>query len=121
MKKILVIEDNESNLYLLQYLLEKKGYNVIIAKDGVEGVSKAINEEPVIILMDISLPRMNGYEATRILRKNEKTKETPIIAVTSFAMTGDQKKCIEAGCTDYIEKPIDPEQFYEALKKYLTD
>lgn len=121
MKKILIVEDNESNLYLLQYLLEKKEYDVIIARDGIEGVSKAINEEPDVILMDISLPRMNGYEATKALRKNEKTKETPIIAVTSFAMDDDRKNCIEAGCTDYIEKPIDPEHFYEVLKKNMID
>lgn len=117
--KILIVEDNEANLYLLEFLLKSKGVDIIIARNGLEGVSKAAREKPDVIFMDIHLPKMDGYEATRTIRKDIKMKETPIIAVTSFAMTGDRQKCIDAGCNDYIEKPIDPENFLKVIEKYL--
>lgn len=118
--KILIVEDNEDNLYLLEFLLKRKGYEVVVARDGLEGVKKALNEKPSLILMDIQLPQMNGYEATQEIRKNVNMMETPIIAVTSFAMPNDRQKCLDSGCTDYLEKPIDPETFFNSIEKYLS-
>ena len=119
MKKVLVIEDNETNLYLMHTIVEKLGHQVIEARDGFEGVKLAISKIPDLILMDIQLPGMDGYMATQKIRENEATKEIPIIAITSYAMVGDKEKTLAAGCTAYIEKPIDPESFIETLNKYL--
>lgn len=119
--KILIVEDNEDNLYLLEFLLKKKDYQVIVARDGLEAVKKASIEKPDLILMDIQLPRMNGYEATKEIRKKDDMKKIPIIAVTSFAMTTDRQKCINAGCTDYLEKPVNPETFFDYIEKYSHD
>jgi two-component system cell cycle response regulator DivK len=119
MKKVLIIEDNEKNLYLLRFLIEKLGHQVIEARDGQSGVKIAVDEKPDIILMDIQLPVMDGYEATRQIRSLDEFKEIPIIAITSFAMVGDREKSLAAGCTDYIEKPIQPENFIEKIKSYL--
>ena len=119
MKKVLVIEDNEINLYLMCTILQKLGYQVIEAQDGFTGVELAKNENPDLILMDIQLPRMDGYEATKKIRAIEETKDIPIIAITSYAMVGDKEKILAAGCTAYIEKPIEPESFIEELKKYI--
>jgi len=119
MKKILVIEDNETNLYLMRTILQKLGYQVIEAQDGYSGVELAIAENPDLILMDIQLPVLDGYGATKKIRANEKTKNIPIIAITSYAMVGDKEKTLNAGCTAYIEKPIEPQSFIEEIKKYL--
>ncbi len=119
MKKVLVIEDNETNLYLMHTIVEKLGHQVIEARDGFEGVKLAISKIPDLILMDIQLPGMDGYMATQKIRENEATKEIPIIAITSYAMVGDKEKTLAAGCTAYIEKPIEPESFIETLNKYL--
>jgi len=119
MKKILIIEDNEKNLYLLRFLIEKLGHQVIEARDGQAGVNTAIAEKPDIILMDIQLPVMDGYETTRQIRKMAEFKDTPIIAITSYAMVGDREKTLAAGCTDYIEKPIQPESFIKHIQKYF--
>lgn len=119
MKKILVVEDNETNLYMMRFLLEENGYQVIEARDGVEGVKLAAIEEPDLILMDIQLPLLDGYEATKQIKANEKTKHIPIIALTSYAMVGDKEKTLKAGCTGYIEKPINPETLIAEIKKYL--
>lgn len=117
--KILLIEDNEKNRYLITFLLERNGLNVVQADNGRLGLEKAINENPDLILLDIQLPEMNGYEVAKNLKKYENTKKIPIIAVTSYAMRGDREKAIEAGCTGYIEKPIDPDNFYDQIIKYL--
>jgi len=119
MKKVLIIEDNEKNLYLLRFLLEKLGHKVVEARDGKQGLEKALAERPDIILMDIQLPVMDGYETTRQIRSHEEFKKTPIIAITSYAMMGDREKTLNAGCTDYIEKPIQPESFIEKIKNYI--
>jgi two-component system cell cycle response regulator DivK len=119
MKKILIIEDNEKNLYLLRFLIEKLGHRVVAAQDGGTGVLMALQEKPDIILMDIQLPVMDGYEATRRIRQSDELKDVPIIAITSYAMVGDREKTLAAGCTDYIEKPIQPEMFIQKLQKYL--
>ena len=119
MKKILVIEDNENNLYLSRFILEKSGYKVIEARDGVSGVEKAIKEKPDLVIMDIQLPNINGLEATKRIRASEADHNVPIIALTYYAMTGDREKALAAGCTGYIEKPINPETFMAEIERYL--
>jgi CheY-like chemotaxis protein len=117
--KVLLIEDNEKNRYLITFLLEKGGLKVIQAVNGKEGIDKALNEMPDLILLDIQLPEINGYEVAKHLKTDKKTVEIPIIAVTSYAMKGDREKTLEAGCTGYIEKPIDPDRFLDQITAYL--
>ena len=119
MKRILVIEDNEQNLYLVNFILKKNGYEVIEARNGEEGIRLAIKEKPDLILMDIQLPDMDGMEATRRIRESEGDGKVPIVAITSYAMTGDRERALTAGCTGYIEKPIDPETFMGEVEKFL--
>ena len=116
---ILVIEDNEQNLYIITFILEKSGFRVIAARDGQEGIDMACGEVPSMILLDIQLPLMDGYEVARRLRGIDAVKDVPIIAVTSYAMVGDREKALEAGCSGYIEKPINPATFIDEIKKYL--
>lgn len=118
-KTILVIEDNEQNLYMVTYLFEKKGYSVVAARTGPEGIALARSVQPAVILLDIQLPLMDGYSVARELRKISSLATTPIIAVTSYAMVGDRDRILKAGCTDYIEKPIDPENFVGQIEAYL--
>jgi two-component system, cell cycle response regulator DivK len=117
--RILVIEDNNQNLYLVTFILEKNGFEVIPAHDGLEGIGLAKKVSPALILMDIQLPVMDGYTVARKLRKNMGEKEIPIIAITSYAMAGDREKALEAGCSGYITKPINPETFISTLEQYL--
>ncbi len=119
MKKVLVVEDNEINRFLMRAIFEKLSYDVIEAHDGLQAIKFAETEEPDLIIMDIQLPEMDGCEATKKIRTMEKMKEVPIIAVTSYAMVGDKKRILAAGCTAYIEKPIDPKSFIKELKKYI--
>ena len=119
MKKVLVVEDNENNLYMLRFILTRLGHTVLEARDGASGVDLALRERPDLILMDIQLPVLDGYAATRKIRAEAALREVPIIAVTSYAMAGDREKALEAGCTAYVEKPIDPESFIKELKKYV--
>ena len=119
MKRILVIEDNETNLYLIRFMLEKKGYEVVEAREGTAGVGLAIKEKPDLIIMDIQLPDIDGLEATRRIRAGEADGGIPIVALTSYAMTGDRERALAAGCTGYIEKPINPETFITQIEKYL--
>jgi len=119
MKKILVIEDNENNLYLITYILEKNRFEVINARDGKTGIQKAGKEKPDLIIMDIQLPDINGLEVARRLRASKDANTIPIVALTSYAMAGDEQKAIEAGCNGYIEKPIDPKTIMAEIKKYL--
>jgi two-component system cell cycle response regulator DivK len=119
MKKVLIIEDNENNLYMMRFILTKMGHEVLEARDGASGVDLAKENRPDLILMDIQLPVLDGYSATRRIREDEALKEVPIIAVTSYAMVGDREKAIAAGCTAYIEKPINPESFIKVLERYI--
>lgn len=107
MTKVLIVEDNEMNRDMLSRRLERKGYEVVMAVDGAEGVDKAGSENPDIILMDMSLPVLDGWEATRRVKANPATARIPVIALTAHAMSGDRDKTIEAGCDDYDTKPID--------------
>jgi len=116
---ILVIEDNEQNLYLVKFILEKHNFVVIQATNGKEGLMKACQHTPDLILLDIQLPLMDGYMVARELRKIESLAHIPIVAVTSYAMPGDREHALEAGCTGYIEKPIDPDSFMVQIERYL--
>ncbi len=107
MAKILLVEDNEMNRDMLSRRLTRKGYEVIIALDGEEGVAKARSEAPDLILMDMSLPVLDGWEATRRLKAGPKTHAIPIIALTAHAMAGDREQAMAAGCDDYDSKPIE--------------
>lgn len=117
---ILLIEDNEQNRYLLTFLLEGHGYTVVPAVDGPRGIEAAQAFVPTLILLDIQLPRMDGYAVARALRQNHALRQTPIVAVTSYAMPGDRDKALAAGCTGYIEKPINPETFVAELQSVLA-
>ena len=119
MKKILIVEDTEENMYLISFILKKHGYGVIQAKNGAEGRKLALEEKPDLIIMDWQLPDIDGIELTKELKKNEDFKTCPVIFCTSNVMKGDKEKAIEAGATGYIEKPIIPETFIEEIKKYL--
>ena len=107
MSKLLLVEDNEMNRDMLLRRLQRNGYEVIIAADGEEGVRMAQLESPKLILMDMSLPLMDGWEATRQLKAAPQTRAIPVIALTAHAMSGDREKAIEAGCDDYDTKPIE--------------
>lgn len=108
MNKVLVIEDNKDNFRLIEYALKRAGYTVIGTELGVEGVRLANEEMPYFIIMDINLPDIDGIEATRRIRASKVDGDIPIIAITSYAMTGDRERILKAGCNGYIEKPIDP-------------
>ncbi len=114
MPKILLVEDNEMNWDMLSRRLRRKGYEVIIATDGEQGVAMARSEAPELILMDMSLPVLDGWEATRQIKAAPETQDIPIIALTAHAMAGDQERALQAGCDDYDTKPI---EFRRLLKK----
>ncbi len=116
---ILVIEDNEKNMYLVTFILEKSGYRVIQARDGQTGISLACAKKPDLILLDIQLPLMDGYSVASELIKNEDLRDTPIVAVTSYAMAGDREHVLAAGCAGYIEKPINPVTFVSDIEAFL--
>jgi len=116
---ILYIEDNEQNYYLVNVLLNTRGCKVLWAQDGQEGIEKAVQSRPDLILLDIQLPVMDGYEVARRLRSNPELSKIPIVAVTSYAMSGDREKALSAGCNGYIEKPIDPDTFLAQIDKYF--
>jgi two-component system cell cycle response regulator DivK len=107
MTKVLYVEDNEDNVYVLKTRLTRKGYTVLIASDGAEGVSMAAAEQPEVILMDLSLPILDGWEATRRIKAAATTRHIPVIALTSHAMTGDKEKALAAGCDDFDTKPVE--------------
>src|SRR2546425_6565940 len=117
-KKILVVDDTEWNRDLLVQLLEDE-YDIVQAVDGEEAVKKAEQQRPDLILMDLGMPVMDGWEATRKIKANSALKSIPIIAVTSHAMVGDEIQAREAGCDDYLPKPIDDEALLKKIKKFL--
>ncbi len=120
MRRVLVVEDNENNIYLIRFILQKNGFEFIGAKDGAAGVELAVKEKPDLILMDIALPVLDGYEATKRIKANKETKDIPVIALTSYAMVGDREKALNSDCNGYIEKPINPETFVAEMEKYLS-
>jgi CheY-like chemotaxis protein len=118
-RTILVIEDNEQNLYLMCFLLGKHGFTVVEARDGRQGIQLASKVRPDAILLDIQLPMLDGYAVAAELRKDPALRDTPIIAVTSYAMVGDREKALASGATDYIEKPINPDTFVDQIRKHV--
>jgi two-component system cell cycle response regulator DivK len=119
--KILLIEDNEQNMYLLTFLLGRHGHEVLQACDGRQGIELALKENPDLVLLDIQLPQMDGYAVAREIKAIQMLAGIPIVAVTSYAMVGDREKTIAAGCSGYIEKPINPDTFMEQIKEFLPE
>lgn len=117
--KILIIEDNEQNMYLLTFLLNRHGHEVVQACNGRQGIELAERENPDLILLDIQLPQMDGYAVARQIKAIQLLAGIPIVAVTSYAMVGDREKTIAAGCSGYIEKPINPDMFLEQISEFL--
>lgn len=120
-KRILVIEDNERNLYLVTYLLQQQGFEVCSARDGTAGIQRAVQERPDLVILDIQLPLMDGYEVARALREVDALNNTPIVAVTSYAMPGDREKALAVGCNAYLEKPIEPLTFVAEMRRILSE
>jgi CheY-like chemotaxis protein len=121
MSKILLVEDNEMNRDMLSRRLKRKGYDVVSANDGARGITMAQSETPDLILMDISLPIMDGLQATRQLKAAPDTQGIPIIALTAHAMAGDREKCLEAGCNDYATKPVEFPQLLAKIESFLGE
>jgi two-component system cell cycle response regulator DivK len=117
--KILLVEDNEMNRDMLSRRLERKGYQVVLALDGQQAVDMALADPPALILMDMSLPVLDGWEATRRIKADERTKGTPVIALTAHAMQGDEQKAREAGCDDYDTKPVELPRLLEKMERLL--
>ncbi|NWF51714.1 MAG: response regulator [Nitrospirae bacterium] len=118
-KKILVVDDNNDSRELVVKVLKNKGYEMIEAIDGEEALKKAIAERPDLILLDISIPKINGYEVTKRLKSIEEFKDIPVVALTAHAMKGDRTKALEAGCEGYISKPINVRELPDQVKSYL--
>lgn len=118
-KKILLVEDNPATIEVIKKALEFLGYDLLVAQDGKEAVEKSASFMPDLIVMDISLPRMDGLEATSLIRKNPKTVKIPVLAATARALPGDREKCLRAGCNDYIAKPFTHRELDRAIKKLL--
>jgi len=119
MTKVLLVEDNEMNRDMLSRRLERKGFEVVFAMDGQAAVNMADSENPDLILMDMSLPVMDGWEATRQIKANQELSNIPIIALTAHAMSGDREKAIEAGCEEYDTKPVDFPRLLEKMRILL--
>ena len=119
MTKILYVEDNPDNVYMLTRRLKKKGFELIIAGDGQEGIDKAIEESPDLILMDLSLPTMDGWTATAEIKKIEEVKDIPIIALSAHAMPEHRDRAIKAGCSDYDTKPVDIKRLLSKMAQYI--
>ena len=120
-KRILIVEDQEDNRTIVRDVLSTVGYELIEALNGEDGVKLAQSERPDLILMDIQLPKMNGYEATQQIKSIAELKTIPIIAVTSYALSGDEVKARAAGCDGYIAKPFSPRELLAKVRKYLSD
>jgi two-component system cell cycle response regulator DivK len=114
MHRILYVEDNDDNVYMLKSRLERKGFSVIVARDGAEGIAMAVDQMPALILMDLSLPVIDGWEATRQLKARSDTRHIPIIVITAHAMEGDRESALATGCDDFDTKPV---QFPRLLGK----
>ena len=121
MKKILVVEDNEMNLDMLTRRLKRQGFEVVSAPDGAAGIEKAASENPQLILMDMRLPVVDGWEATRRLKANPATSAIPVIALTAHAMAQDQQKALDAGCDDYDTKPVELSRLMDKIRKFIPE
>ena len=121
MSKILIVEDNEMNRDMLSRRLMRKGFEVVMAEDGQKGVDMSITEKPDLILMDLSLPVMDGWQATSTIKESDETKDIPIIVLTAHAMAGDREKALEAGADEYDTKPIEFKRLLGKIKEFLND
>jgi CheY-like chemotaxis protein len=119
--KILYVEDNDDNIYMITRRLGRYGYEVIVAKDGEEGIAMVHSETPSLILMDLDLPVVDGWEATRRLKASDETRHIPIIAVSAYAMDSDRERALAAGCDDYFSKPVDLKGLLERIESLLPD
>ena len=120
MTKILIVEDNEMNRDMLSRRLERKGFSIVMAEDGKKGVDMSLSETPDLILMDLSLPVMDGWEATSTIKANQETKNIPIIVLTAHAMAGDREKALEAGADEYDTKPIEFKRLLGKIKDFIS-
>jgi len=120
MAKILLVEDNEMNRDMLSRRLQRKGFEVVVAVDGQEGVDKATSDKPDLILMDMSLPVLDGWQATRKIKDDPATSSIPVIALTAHAMSDDRQKTLEAGCDDYDTKPVELPRLLEKIQNQLN-
>lgn len=118
--KILLIEDNAENRYLVTFLLQQRGHEIIPAESGPLGLKLAAEIQPDLILLDIQLPGMDGHAVARTLKSDPQLKHIPVVAVTSYAMVGDREKCLAAGAEGYIEKPINPESFVAEVERFIV-
>jgi two-component system cell cycle response regulator DivK len=121
MPKILLVEDNEMNRDMLSRRLQRKGYDVVIARDGEEALTLAPVEEPDLILMDVSLPAMDGWQVTRLLKSNKSTCQVPVIALTAHALSSDRERAFEVGCDDYDTKPVEFVRLSEKIENLLVE
>ena len=121
MSLILLVEDNEMNRDMLSRRLKRKGFELVYAEDGVAAVENAKQHTPALILMDVSLPEMDGLEATKLIKRDPATANIPIIALTAHAMDGDRERCLAAGCNDYDTKPIELSRLLEKMKALLPE
>lgn len=121
MTKILYVEDNEDNIYMLKSRLERRGFSVVVAMDGEQAVKMALAEEPSLVIMDLSLPKVDGWEATRRLKANEETRHIPVIALSAHAMVGDRETALDAGCDDYDTKPVEFKRLLDKIQALLDD
>lgn len=119
-KRVMIVEDNELNMKLFHDLLEARGYEILQTRDGMEALKMARAEKPDLILMDIQLPEVSGLEVTKWLKEDDDLKAIPVIAVTAFAMKGDEEKIREGGCEAYIAKPISVSHFLATVEKFLS-
>ena len=119
MTKILYVEDNEDNVYMLSRRLKRKGFEIVVAVDGEQGVEMATSEKPDLILMDLSLPKMDGWTATKRIKSNNDLKSIPIIALSAHAMEEHKQRAIESGCNDYDTKPVDIERLLSKISAQL--
>ena len=121
MTRILYVEDNEDNIYMLKRWLKRKGFDVSIAEDGQTGVEMAKSEKPDLILMDLNLPIMDGWQATSVLKTDSETKHIPIIALSAHAMTEHKKRALDSGADDYDTKPVDVDRLLSKMNRYLDN
>ena len=120
MTKILYVEDNEDNVYMLVRRLERKGYEVVVANDGEQGVAMVRSESPALVLMDLSLPVLNGWEATRQIKADPELSKIPVIALSAHAMSGEREKALDAGCDDFDTKPVELPRLLSKIEALLS-
>ncbi len=120
MPKILIVEDNEENRDALSRRLKRRGFDVVLAEDGKQGIEMVASEAPDLVLMDMNMPELDGWEATRQIKANESTRNLPVIALTAHAMAGDREKALDAGCADYHTKPVELSRLLAQIESLLS-